>query len=279
MTPAQSKPFLGFGLGLRAEHYQDVLDRKPLNIDWFEILSENYMIDGGKPLYFLDAIRADYPMVMHGVSMSLGSTDELDFNYLQQLKTLIDRIEPRWFSDHLCWTGVDQRNMHDLLPLPYTEEAVIHVADRISRVQDFIGSQMLIENLSSYITYCEDVMPEWEFLSAVAERADCYLLLDINNIYVSSFNHHYDPIDYLDSIPVDRVWQHHLAGHTHDGNLIIDTHDHDIIDPVWQLYAETARRFGPVSTMIERDGNIPELDELLAELDQARRIAAPYYRS
>jgi uncharacterized protein (UPF0276 family) len=279
MTPAQSKPFLGFGLGLRAEHYQDVLDRKPQNIDWFEILSENYMIDGGKPLYFLDAIRADYPMVMHGVSMSLGSTDELDFNYLQQLKTLIDRIEPRWFSDHLCWTGVDQRNMHDLLPLPYTEEAVIHVADRISRVQDFIGSQMLIENLSSYITYCEDVMPEWEFLSAVAERADCYLLLDVNNIYVSSFNHHYDPIDYLNGVPVDRVWQHHLAGHTNDGNLIIDTHDHDIIDPVWQLYAETARRFGPVSTMIERDGNIPELDEVLAELDQARRIAAPFYRS
>ena len=279
MTPAQSKPFLGFGLGLRAEHYQDVLDRKPQNIDWFEILSENYMIDGGKPLYFLDAIRADYPMVMHGVSMSLGSTDELDFNYLRQLKTLIDRIEPRWFSDHLCWTGVDQRNMHDLLPLPYTEEAVIHVADRISRVQDFIGSQMLIENLSSYITYCEDVMPEWEFLSAVAERADCYLLLDVNNIYVSSFNHHYDPIDYLNGVPVDRVWQHHLAGHTNDGNLIIDTHDHDIIDPVWQLYAETARRFGPVSTMIERDGNIPELDEVLAELDQARRIAAPFYRS
>jgi hypothetical protein len=279
MTPAQSKPFLGFGLGLRAEHYQDVLDRKPQNIDWFEILSENYMIDGGKPLYFLDAIRADYPMVMHGVSMSLGSTDELDFNYLRQLKTLIDRIEPRWFSDHLCWTGVDQRNMHDLLPLPYTEEAVRHVADRISRVQDFIGRQMLIENLSSYITYCEDVMPEWEFLSAVAERADCYLLLDVNNIYVSSFNHHYDPIDYLDGVPVDRVWQHHLAGHTNDGNLIIDTHDHGIIDPVWQLYAETARRFGPVSTMIERDGNIPELDEVLAELDQARRIAAPFYRS
>jgi len=264
---------------LRAEHYQDVLERKPKNIDWFEILSENYMIDGGKPLYFLDAIRADYPMVMHGVSMSLGTTDELDFNYLEQLKALIDRIEPRWFSDHLCWTGVDHKNMHDLLPLPYTEEAVVHVADRISRVQDFIGSQMLIENLSSYITYCEDVMPEWEFLSAVAERADCYLLLDVNNIYVSSFNHHYDPIDYLDGVSVDRVWQHHLAGHTNDGNLIIDTHDHDIIDPVWGLYAETVRRFGPVSTMIERDGNIPELDELLAELDQARRIAAPFYRS
>jgi len=278
MTPAQSKPFLGFGLGLRAEHYRDVLERKPKNIDWFEILSENYMIDGGKPLYFLDAIRADYPMVMHGVSMSLGSTDELDFNYLQQLKALIDRIEPRWFSDHLCWTGVDQRNMHDLLPLPYTEEAVVHVADRISRVQDFIGSQMLIENLSSYITYCADAMPEWEFLSAVAERADCYLLLDVNNIYVSSFNHHYDPVDYLDGVSVDRVWQHHLAGHTNDGNLIIDTHDHDIIDPVWQLYEETARRFGPVSTMIERDGNIPELDVVLAELDQARRIAAPYYQ-
>jgi uncharacterized protein (UPF0276 family) len=264
---------------LRAEHYQDILDRKPKNIDWFEILSENYLIDGGKPLYFLDAIRQDYPMVMHGVSMSLGSTDELDFDYLGQLKTLIERIEPHWFSDHLCWTGVDHKNMHDLLPLPYTEEAIVHVADRISRVQDFIGRQMLIENLSSYITYCEDAMPEWEFLAAIAERADCYLLLDVNNIYVSSFNHHFDPAEYLAGIPVERVWQHHLAGHTNDGNLIIDTHDQDIIDPVWALYEETARRFGPVSTMIERDGNIPELDQVLAELEQARRIAAPYYQS
>ena len=279
MTQTTDKPFLGFGLGLRAEHYEEILERKPKNIDWFEILSENYMIDGGKPLYFLDTIRQDYPMVMHGVSMSLGSTDELDFKYLQQLKQLIERVEPRWISDHLCWTGVDHKNMHDLLPLPYTEEAVNHVAERILRIQDFIGQQMLIENLSSYITYCEDVMPEWEFLSAIAAKADCYLLLDVNNIYVSSYNHHYDPIEYLEGVPADRVWQHHLAGHTNDGNLIIDTHDQDIIDPVWALYAETAKRFGPVSTMIERDGNIPGLDSVLEELEQARKIAAPFYQS
>jgi len=278
-TQTRARPFLGFGLGLRAEHYQQILERKPRNIDWFEILSENYMIDGGKPLHFLDAIRRDYPMVMHGVSMSLGSTDELDYDYLGKLKALIERVEPRWFSDHLCWTGVEQLNMHDLLPLPYTEEAVVHVAERIARVQDYIGRQMLIENLSSYITYCADAMPEWEFLGAVAERADCYLLLDVNNIYVSSYNHHYDPLDYLDGIPAERVWQHHLAGHSNDGNLIIDTHDQDIIDPVWTLYEETARRLGPVSTMIERDGNIPELDQLLDELEQARRIAAPWYRT
>jgi len=277
MTEPSSKPFLGFGLGLRAEHYQDILDRKPTNIDWFEVLSENYMIDGGKPLYFLDAIRQDYPMVMHGVSMSLGTTDEIDYKYLEKLKALIERIEPRWLSDHLCWTGVDHKNMHDLLPLPYTEESINHVADRISRVQDFLGQQMLIENLSSYITYREDAMPEWEFLAAIADRADCYLLLDINNIYVSSYNHHYDPVEYLEGVPVERVWQHHLAGHTNDGNLIIDTHDQDVIEPVWALYEETAKRFGPVSTMIERDGNIPKLDTVLAELDHARRIAEPYY--
>ena len=279
MTQDQQKPFLGFGLGLRAEHYAEILDRKPGNVDWFEILSENYMIDGGKPLYYLDAIRQDYPMVMHGVSMSLGSTDELDFDYLARLKALIERVEPHWFSDHLCWTGVDHKNMHDLLPLPYTEEAIRHVADRIARVQDYIGRQMLIENLSSYVSYREDAMPEWEFLSAIAERADCYLLLDVNNIYVSSYNHRYDPLDYLDGVDPARVWQHHLAGHTNDGNLIIDTHDQDVIDSVWALYEETARRLGPVSTMIERDGNIPELDSVLAELDHARRIATPHYRA
>ena len=277
MSEPDAKPFLGFGLGLRAEHYQDILERKPKNIDWLEILSENYMIDGGKPLYFLDAIRRDYPMVMHGVSLSLGGTDELDFDYLKQLKRLIARVEPCWFSDHLCWTGVDRRNMHDLLPLPYTEEAIAHVAERICRVQDYLGRQMLIENLSSYITYRDDAMPEWEFLNAIAERADCYLLLDVNNIYVSSYNHRFDPREYLDGVSAERVWQHHLAGHTNDGNLIIDTHDQDVIDPVWELYAATAERFGPVSTMIERDGNIPELDSVLAELDRARRIAAPYY--
>ncbi|MFT5218803.1 MAG: hypothetical protein ACI9LO_002717 [Planctomycetota bacterium] len=277
MTQASTKPFLGFGLGLRSEHYQDVIAQTPKNIDWFEILSENYMIDGGKPLYYLDIIRQDYPMVIHGVSMSLGSSDPLDQNYLKQLKGLIERVQPRWISDHLCWTGVDQKNMHDLLPLPYSEESINHVADRISRVQDIIGQQMLIENLSSYVTYRMDAMPEWEFLSAIAEKADCYLLLDVNNIYVSSYNHHYDPIDYLEGVPAARVWQHHIAGHSNEGNLIIDTHDQDVIEPVWALYEEAAKRLGPVSTMIERDGNIPPLEELLLELDRAREIATPYY--
>ncbi len=271
------KPFLGFGLGLRSEHYQEILEQQPKEIDWFEIISENYMVDGGKPLYFLDKIRQDYPIVMHGVSMSIGSTDPLNIEYLTQLKALIDRVEPVWFSDHLCWTGVDHQNIHDLLPLPYTEASVIHIADRINQVQDFMGRQMLIENLSSYITYTVDAMSEWEFLSAVSEKADCNILLDVNNIFVSSFNHHFDPLEYLHGVPADRVWQHHLAGHQNTGNLIIDTHDEPIIDPVWELYEKTAKLLGPVSTMIERDGNIPPLDEVISELNQARKIAAPFY--
>lgn len=277
MTTPTKKPFLGFGLGLRSEHYQEILDQKPKAIDWLEIISENYMIEGGKPLYFLDKIRQDYPMVMHGVSMSIGSTDPLNMDYLAQLKALINRVQPMWFSDHLCWTGVDHKNMHDLLPLPYTEAAVNHIADRISRVQDFMGRQMLIENLSSYITYTSDAMTEWDFITAVSEKADCNILLDVNNIYVSSFNHHFDPMEYLRGVPADRVWQHHLAGHQNTGNLIIDTHDEPIIDPVWELYEKTAKLLGPVSTMIERDGNIPPLADVIAELEQARQIASPHY--
>ena len=214
MTNSVQKPYLGFGLGLRTEHYQDILEHKPKSIDWLEILSENYMVEGGKPLYYLDAIRQDYPMVMHGVSMSIGSTDPLDYDYLKQLKSLIKRVEPIWISDHLCWTGVKQKNMHDLLPLPYTEAAVNHLADRIAEVQDYLGMQILIENLSSYITFCDDAMSEWEFISAIADKADCNILLDVNNIYVSSFNHHFDPIEYLQGVPRHRVWQHHIAGHT-----------------------------------------------------------------
>jgi uncharacterized protein len=278
MNNNSNKPFLGFGLGLRTDHYQDVLEQKPKEIDWFEIISENYMIDGGKPLYFLDKIRQDYPMVMHGVSMSVGSTDPLNYDYLKQLRNLIERIEPMWFSDHLCWTGVDHKNMHDLLPMPYTEASVNHFADRISQVQDYMGRQMLIENLSSYITYTSDAMTEWEFLTAVAEKADCYILLDINNIYVSSYNHHFDAMEYLQGVPAERVWQHHLAGHQNTGNLIIDTHDEPIIDPVWELYEKTAQLLGPVSTMIERDANIPPLAEVIKELNQARSIAEPYYK-
>ncbi len=271
-------PFLGFGLGLRPDHYEDILELKPEGIDWFEIISENFMVEGGKPLRYLDRIRADYPMVMHGVSLSLGSTDPLDRDYLQRLKALADRIEPAWFSDHLCWTGVDHQNLHDLLPLPYTEDTVRHVADRIAEVQDFIGRPMLIENLSSYITWRDDEMTEWEFLTAIVEAADCHILLDVNNIFVSAFNHGFDPLDYIRGVPAERVWQHHLAGHQNQGNLIIDTHDEPIVDGVWALYEQTAALLGPVSTMIERDANIPPLSELLEELDQARRIAAPYYR-
>jgi len=270
-----NRPNLGYGLGLRKEHYETVLAEHP-NVDWFEIISENYMVDGGKPLDYLSRIREYYPMVMHGVSMSIGSTEPLDFDYLKQLKALIKQVEPAWFSDHLCWTGVSGLNLHDLMPLPYTEEAIQHVADRVSQVQDYIGRQMLLENVSSYVSYSDSHMSEWEFLREVAERADCLILLDINNIYVSAYNHNFDPYTYLHAIPTERVYQFHLAGHTHENNLIIDTHDHPIADPVYELYAAAVQQFGRVSTMIERDDYIPPLSELLAELDQLRHIAEHY---
>jgi len=273
-SESKSRPYLGFGLGLRIPHYQTILDTKPA-VDWFEIISENYMVPGGKPLHFLDSIRRHYPIVMHGVSLSIGSTDPLNQDYLKGLKQLAARVEPAWISDHLCWTGVHGKNMHDLLPLPYTEETIKHVADRIAQVQDYLGRQILIENVSSYLTYKDSGVTEWEFLTAVVERADCLMLLDVNNIYVSSFNHDFDPIEYLDGVPVERVQQFHLAGHRNLDTHIIDTHDEPIVDPVWDLYEAAIKRFGAVSTMIERDDNIPPLEELLAELDQARRIAAP----
>ncbi|MEW8509125.1 MAG: DUF692 domain-containing protein [Candidatus Thiodiazotropha sp.] len=273
MTEANGnlKPFLGYGLGLRRQHYEDVLTTKP-EVDWFEIISENYMVDGGKPLYYLDRIRELYPMVMHGVSMSIGSIDPLNYDYLAKLKLLMARVEPEWFSDHLCWTGIDKLNTHDLLPLPYTEEAIDHVVERVSRVQDYLGRQMLLENVSSYITYGESQLTEWDFLREVVERADCLLLLDINNIYVSAFNHNFDPLAYLDGVPGERIYQIHLAGHTREENLIIDTHDHPIADPVYRLYADAVKRFGRVSSMIERDDHIPPLAELLQELQRVRDI-------
>jgi uncharacterized protein len=268
-------PFLGFGLGLRTEHYNDILESKP-RVDWFEALSENYMIPGGKPLDYLDKIRADYPVVMHGVSLSIGSTADVDYNYLRDLKKLADRIQPAWISDHLCWTGVHGQNMHDLLPLPYTEETAKHVAERVKIVQDYLGRQILLENVSSYASYIDSSMTEWEFITQIAEAADCLLLLDVNNIYVSSYNHQFDAKAFIDGVPAKRIQQIHLAGHNNHGDYIIDTHDAPVIDPVWDLYEYAIARFGQVSTMIERDDKIPALDELVKELDIARKIASKH---
>lgn len=268
----EKMPFLGFGLGLRPDYYEEILEQKP-NLDWFEILTENYMVPGGKPLYYLDQIRAHYPVVMHGVSLSLGSTDPLDRAYLKQLSALAARVEPVWISDHLCWTGVNGINAHDLLPVPYTRETVNHVVSRIQQVQDFLGRPILIENVSSYLTYKQSEMTEWEFIQEIVKQADCYILLDINNIYVSSVNHQFNPIDYIIAMPAERVAQIHLAGHANHGNYIIDTHDAPVIQPVWDLYAATLQRLGPISSMIERDDNMPPFAELLAEVNRARRIA------
>ncbi|MBX3500492.1 MAG: DUF692 domain-containing protein [Alphaproteobacteria bacterium] len=261
-----------FGLGLRHQHYQEIAEQ-PGRVDWFEALSENYMVAGGRPLVWLERIRRDYPMALHGVSLSIGASDPLDLDYLAGLKALAARIEPRVVSDHLCFTGHAGINLHDLLPLPYTEEALAHVATRVERVQDMLGRRILLENVSSYVRYAESQLSEWEFLAALAERADCDILLDVNNIYVSAFNHEFDPRAYLAAIPRARVKQIHLAGHSHMGTHIIDTHDHPVIDDVWTLYAEALRRFGPVPTMIERDDDIPPYADLVAELDRARSIA------
>ena len=264
---------LGFGLGLRPLHYTQIVEARPA-VDWFEILSENYMVPGGRPLDWLDRIRADYPVAMHGVSLSIGSTDPIDLDHLRQLQRLRGRVQPAWISDHLCWTGVSGGNLHDLLPLPYTEAALAHVAGRIGQVQDFLGSRILLENVSSYVSYPSSEMAEWDFLAELARRADCLILLDVNNVYVSSVNHEFDAQAYLDAIPVDRVRQIHLAGHEDWGDLIVDTHDRAIVDPVWRLYEAARRRFGDVATMIERDANIPPLAELVAELDEVRAIAS-----
>jgi uncharacterized protein len=270
---ASLRPPLGFGLGLRVDHYEAILADRP-EVDWFEALTENYLVPGGKPLDYLMRIRERYPLVLHGVSLSIGSTQPLDRTYLAQVKALAARVEPEWVSDHLCWTGIAGRNMHDLLPLPYTEEALTNVVERVRTVQDILGRRILLENVSSYVSYRDSQVSEWHFLREIAERADCLILLDVNNIYVSSVNHEFDPLDYLNAIPVDRVQQIHLAGHENHGDYLIDTHDHPVPDPVWELYSAAVRRFGSVSTMIERDANIPPLEELCSELDAARQLAA-----
>uniref|UniRef100_UPI00404890EB MNIO family bufferin maturase n=1 Tax=Shewanella baltica TaxID=62322 RepID=UPI00404890EB len=263
---------LGFGLGLRTQHFDAVLNTEP-DIDWFEVLSENYMVAGGKPRYYLKEIGERYPLVMHGVSLSIGGTDPLNMDYLKALKQLANDVQPQWISDHICWTSIHGVNSHDLLPLPYTEETVKHVAQRIKTVQDFLGRRILMENVSSYLSYQDSSMDEWEFVNAVAEAADCLILLDINNIYVSARNHNFNPLDYLNKISPKRVQQFHLAGHSDYGDYVIDTHDHDVPSSVWDLYCAALKRFGGISTMIERDANIPEFSALEAELTIARNIA------
>jgi uncharacterized protein (UPF0276 family) len=262
----------GFGLGLRTPHYEAMLN-EPQSIDWLEVITENYLVPGGKALDYLERIRERFPLVMHGVSLSIGSTDPVDVDYLAAVRALASRIEPHWISDHLCWTGIDGRNLHDLLPLPYTEEALDLVVARVGQVQDALGRQILLENVSSYLTFHDSDMNEWEFLREVALRADCAILLDINNIYVSSVNHGFDPLTYLHAIPKERVRQFHLAGHSDLGGHLIDTHDHPIVEPVWNLYSAAVAHFGAVPTMIERDDNIPALDELVAELQIARDLS------
>jgi uncharacterized protein (UPF0276 family) len=267
------KPPLGFGLGLRPVYYQEILDQPP-RVDWFEIISENFMVPGGRPLAMLEKIRARYPVVMHGVSLSLGSTDPLDRDYLRDLKALADRIEPALISDHLAWTGVGGVNLHDLLPIPYTQEALTHVVERIARVQDVLGRRLLVENPSTYVRFADADMDEASFIAELARRADCLLLLDVNNVFVSAFNHGFSAQNYLEKIPAERVAQIHLAGHSDCSSHKIDTHDQPVCEEVWRLYAEAISRFGKAPTMIERDDNFPDFEDLLAELDRARAIAA-----
>lgn len=265
----------GFGLGLRPVHYPDILDaaERP-RVDWFEAITENYLVPGGRPIANLDRVRRDWPVVLHGVSLSIGGTDPLDAAYLQQVRALARRIEPAWISDHLCWTGIDGASLHDLLPLPYREDVVDHVVDRILSVQDVLGRRLVLENVSSYAAFRESDLTEWAFVSLIAERADCDLLLDVNNVYVSACNHGFDACEYIDALPAQRIRQIHLAGHSTDGTRLIDTHDAPVAEPVWQLYRHAVERMGTIPTMIERDDHIPALAELVAELDIARRIAA-----
>lgn len=268
---ANRPPYLGHGVGLRRDHFERILSG-PTRIDWFEAISENFMVPGGRALDVLTRVRERYPIVLHGVSLSIGSTDPLNERYLDQLKALALRFQPAWVSDHLCWTGLGGHNAHDLLPLPYTEEALRHIVERVGRVQDRLGRAIALENVSSYIAYRNSQMPEWEFLSEIARRAGCGILLDVNNIYVSGRNHGFEPRDYLAGVPIEAVWQFHLAGHSDKGSFLLDTHDHPVIDPVWDLYRAAVERFGQVSTLIEWDDHIPPFERLEAESERARAI-------
>ncbi len=272
-------PVPAFGLGLRKPHYSDFLDGEtPVAVDFVEVISENFMVAGGRPRHILRQVRERHPVALHGVSMSVGSADGVDRDYLRLLRALVDEVEPMVVSDHLCWTRIEGFNSHDLLPLPYTEEALDVVCDNIGIAQDMLGRAMLIENPSSYVAFDQSPMTEWEFLDAMCRRTGCGLLLDVNNIYVSGSNHGFDPRDYLAGIPADRVGQIHLAGHSQGRTLLIDTHDKPVPPPVWALYEDAVARIGAVPTMIERDDDIPPLAELLDELQVARDMAKPHER-
>ena len=260
----------GIGIGLRIPHYQHILEKKPV-VDWFEIISENYMIDGGRPLAILDQILEQYKVVQHGVSMYFGSPQPLNREHLKRLKELVRRTGTPWLSDHLCWGSVDGRYTHDLLPLPYTWEAAKIAADNIRLVQDYVEVPVVLENVSSYAEFHDSQMTEWEFLTEVVERADCGILLDVNNIYVSSINHEFDPAEYVDFIPAERVAQMHIAGHSRYERFILDTHDHPVIDPVWKLYERALRRTGPTATLLEWDDHIPPFEEVHNEALKAKQ--------
>ncbi len=264
---------LGLGVGLRAPQFSHILEHWPA-VDWFEIISENYIDSQGRPRYVLDQIAERYPIVMHGVSLSIGSTDPLDFDYLKKLKTLSTAIDAKWISDHVCWTGVAGKNTHDLLPIPYNEETLQHVASRVRQVQDFLEQPLILEDPSSYVTFAASTMHEWEFLSALTEETGCGLLLDVNNVYVSAINHDFDPAEYIENLPWESIVQFHLAGHTNMGDYCIDTHDGQVIDPVWQLYRLAHQRTGGVSTLLEWDANIPDFATMHAEVLKAKKFIA-----
>jgi uncharacterized protein len=271
--PASNLLFSGYGLGLRKEHYSDFLETA-VPVDFVEVISENFMVEGGQPRHILRQIRERHPVALHGVSMSIGSADGLDRDYLRRLKALVDEIEPLFVSDHLSWSRIDRFNSHDLLPIPYTGEALDKVCANIAMAQDALARPMLIENPSSYLAFDGATMTEWEFISAMSKRTGCDLLLDVNNIFVSATNHGFDARAFLDGIPADRVRQIHLAGHSQGRDMLIDTHDNPVCSDVWTLYARAISRFGPVATMIERDAEIPLLSDLLDELSIARTLGA-----
>jgi len=267
-------PDLGVGIGLRSAHFGEILAGWP-DVDWFEVLSENYLDTGGRPLYVLDRVAERYPVALHGVSLSIGSTDPLDREYLAKLEALAARTRAHWVSDHLCWTGVMGRNSHDLLPMPYSEEALRHTVSRVRQVQEILERPLVLENPSSYVEFGASTMPEWEFLARLAQEADCGLLLDVNNVYVSAFNHGFDACAYIDAIPADRVVQYHVAGHTNKGTHILDTHSDRALPEVWELYRRAWQRTGPVATLYEWDEDIPPLAEVVAEARKALAHRAP----